>query len=189
MMTARVMLQSALCFLVLLGTGTAHADAVVADKSEIGFTMKQMGVKFDGRFRKWKADVVFRPNALAASKAVIDVDLGSIDLASAESETEAQGPLWFDAVKFPVAHFTSTSIRDLGGERYEVVGKLMLKGMTHDCVVPIAVRTDAAGNRVAEGTFSLKRLDYRIGEGEWADTGTVDNDILVHVRMALSPSA
>jgi hypothetical protein len=51
------------------------------------------------------------------------------------------------------------------------------------------VRTDAAGNRVAEGTFSLKRLDYRIGEGEWADTGTVANDVVVRVRMALAPAA
>jgi polyisoprenoid-binding protein YceI len=175
--------------LAFLAAGVAHADSVIANKSEIGFTMKQMGVKFDGRFRKWNADVVFQPKALATSRAAIDVDLGSVDLASSESETEAKGPLWFDAAKFPVAHFTSTSIRDLGRDRYEVVGKLMLKGITHDCIVPLTVTSDAAGNRVAEGTFSLKRLEYRIGEGEWADTETVDNDILVHVRMVLAPSA
>ena len=99
------------------------------------------------------------------------MDLASLDLASAESEAEARGPLWFDTAKFPVAHFASTSIRSLGGDRYEVAGKLSLKGITRDCVVPIAVKADAAGNRIAEGTFSLKRLEYKIGEGEWADTG------------------
>ena len=183
------MLPWALGALAFLAAGIALADSVVVDKSEIGFTMKQMGVKFDGGFRKWKADVVFQPKALATSKVAIDVDLGSIDLASSESETEAKGPLWFDTAKFPVAHFTSTSIRDLGGDRYEVAGKLMLKGITRDCIVPLTVRTDASGNRVAEGTFSVKRLEYRIGEGEWADTETVDNDILVHVRMVLAPAA
>ena len=45
--------------------------------------------------------------------------------------------------------------------------------------MPLTVKPDASGNRVAEGTFSLKRLDYKIGEGEWADTATVDNDIRV----------
>lgn len=188
-MTARRMLRSALYALVCFAAGTAQADTVVADRSGIGFAIKAMGVKFDGRFTKWKADVVFQPKALATSQAAIDVDLGSIDLASRESETEAKGPLWFDTAKFPVAHFASTSIRDLGGDRYEVIGKLSLKGITHDCLVPITLRTDAAGNRVAEGTFPLRRLDYRIGEGEWADIGTVDNDILVHVRMVLAPSA
>lgn len=181
-------LPLALGALTFLAAGIALADSVIAEKSEIDFTLKEMGVKFDGRFRKWNADVVFQPKALAASRAAIDVDLGSVDLASSESETEAKGPLWFDTAKFPVAHFASTSIRDLGGDRYEVTGKLMLKGITHDCAVPLTVRTDAAGNRVAEGAFSLKRLDYRIGEGEWADTATVDNDILVHVRMVLKPT-
>ena len=172
---------------LMLALPCAHGQGVVAAKSEIAFTVKQMGVKFDGRFRKWTADVVFQPKALATSKAVLDIDLGSIDLASDESEAEAKGPLWFDTAKFPVAHFVSTAIRDLGANRYEVAGKLTLKGVTHDCVVPISVATDAGGNRIAQGAFSIPRLDYRIGEGEWADTGVVDNDIVVRVRIMLAP--
>jgi polyisoprenoid-binding protein YceI len=176
-------------FALTLALPLAHGQGVVAAKSEIGFTIKQMGVKFDGRFRKWTADVVFQPTALATSKAVLDIDLGSIDLASDESEAEAKGPLWFNTAKFPVAHFVSSAIRDLGTNRYEVTGKLTLKGVTHDCVVPITVATDAGGNRVAQGAFPIPRLDYRIGDGEWADTGIVDNDIVVRVRMMLAPAA
>lgn len=167
----------------------AGAEGVIVGKSEIGFTMKQMGVKIEGRFRKWKADVAFQPKALASSKASIDVDLASIDLASGESEQEARGALWFDTSNHPVARFMSTSIRDRGGNRYDVVGKLTLKGITRDFIVPIAVRTDATGNRVADGVFSLRRLDYKIGEGEWADTDIVDNDVVVRVRMVLPPAA
>ncbi|HET9749832.1 MAG TPA: YceI family protein [Casimicrobiaceae bacterium] len=177
----------AMLALVALAAG-ARAQGVIVDKSEIAFTMKQMGVKFDGRFRKWKADVVFKPQQLAASKAVFDIDLASIDLASAESEGEAQSELWFDSARFPTAHFASTAIRDLGGGRYEIAGKLSIKGITRDCVVPVTMKTDAAGNRVAEGSFAIRRLDYRIGEGEWADTGTVDNDVLVRVRLVLPPA-
>jgi len=162
-------------------------DYVVVDKSEIAFTMKQMGVNFDGRFKAWKADIVFKPAALDQSKATIDIDLASLDLASADSEAEARDPLWFNTSKFPVAHFASTSFKSLGGDRYEVAGKLALKGVTRDCVVPIAVKADAAGNRVAEGAFLLKRLEYKIGEGEWADTATVADDIRVRVRIVLPP--
>jgi len=188
MMIARRIAGWLLLALALVAGG-AGAQGVAVDKSEIRFTVKQMGVNFDGGFRKWKADVVFRANALAQSKAEIDVDLGSIDLASPESEAEARGPLWFDTSKFPVAHFSSTSFRDLGGDRYEVAGRLSIKGITRDCIVPIAVSRDAAGNRVASGSFALKRLDYRIGQGEWADPDTVANDIVVKLRMVLSPSA
>lgn len=173
----------------IVAAAPAYADSVVAAKSDIGFTIKQMGVKFDGRFRKWTADVVFTPKSLASSKAVVDVDLGSVDLASDDSETEAKGPLWFNTAKFPTAHFASQSIRDAGNDRYEVAGTLTIKGITHDCVVPISLATDASGNRVAQGSFSIHRLDYTIGEGEWADTETVDNDIVVRVRMTLAPAS
>ena len=167
----------------------ATADTVVTGKSEIAFTIKQMGVNFDGRFKAWKADVVFQPAALDRSKAAIDIDLASVDLASADSEAEARGPQWFDTARFPVAHFASTSIRSIAGDRYEIAGQLSLKGVTRDLVVPIVVKPDPAGNRVAEGGFALKRLEYRIGEGEWADTGTVADEIRVRVRIVLQGPA
>ena len=184
-MTIRLLMLAAL--FAGMGLTTALADTVVPGKSEIAFTMKQMGVNFDGRFKAWKADIVFKPAALDQSKATIDIDLASLDLASADSEAEARDPLWFNTSKFPVAHFASTSFKSLGGDRYEVAGKLALKGITRDCVVPIAVKADAAGNRVAEGAFLLKRLEYKIGEGEWADTATVADDIRVRVRIVLPP--
>jgi polyisoprenoid-binding protein YceI len=184
-MTIRLLMLAAV--FAGMGLTTALADTVVPGKSEIAFTMKQMGVNFDGRFKAWKADIVFKPAALDQSKATIDIDLASLDLASADSEAEARDPLWFNTSKFPVAHFASTSFKSLGGDRYEVAGKLALKGVTRDCVVPIAVKADAAGNRVAEGAFLLKRLEYKIGEGEWADTATVADDIRVRVRIVLPP--
>ena len=174
--------------ILLLAEGQACAQGVLVDKSEIRFMAKQMGVNVEGRFRKWKANVVFLPNVLQNSKAEFDIDLASIDLASEDSETEIKGAPWFDTAKFPVARFTSTSIKDLGGDKFEVAGRLSLKGNTRDCVVPIAIRKDAAGNRVAEGSFSLKRLDYKIGEGLWADTNTVADDVIVRIRMVLPPA-
>jgi polyisoprenoid-binding protein YceI len=99
-----------------------------------------------------------------------------------------KGKMWFDTAKFPVAHFASTSIRDMGGNRYDVAGQLSLKGTKHDAVIPIVLRKDAAGNSVAEGSFTVKRLDYNIGEGLWADTDTVANEVIVRVRMVLPPA-
>ena len=171
--------------MLLLAADPAAAQGVLVDRSEIRFMAKQMGVNVEGRFRKWTANVVFLPKDLAKSRAEFDIDLGSIDLASEDSEKEVKGRLWFDAAKFPVAHFASTSIRDLGGDRYEVAGQLSLKGIKRDAVVPIALRKDDAGNGVAEGSFTLKRLDYNIGEGLWADTDTVRNEVVVRVRMVL----
>jgi polyisoprenoid-binding protein YceI len=174
---------------LLLPASPAIAAGVIVDRSEIAFTITAMGVKFDGRFRKWNADVVFEPASLAKSRAQVDIDLASVDLAGADTEAEARGPLWFDSARFPVARFSSTSIESRGGGRYDVVGRLTLKGVTRDCVVPITVTRASNGERIAEGSFALRRLDYRVGEGEWADTGTVAGDVIVRIRMVLSPQA
>jgi len=68
-----------------------------------------------------------------------------------------------------------------------VAGKLTLKGIARDAVVPIVLTRDAAGNSVAEGTFTIKRLDFRIGDADWADPDTVANEVIVRVRMVLPP--
>jgi len=174
--------------LLSLAVGDAAAQRLLVDKSEIRFVSKQLGVNVEGRFRTWKANIVFLPKDLAKSKADFDIDLGSIDLASDESETEIKSSNWFNTAKFPVAHFASTSIKGLGGDRYEIAGKLTLKGVTRDVVVPIAFKKDPGGNSVAEGSFPLKRNDYKVGEGMWADTDLVADDVVVRIRMVLVPA-
>ena len=173
---------------LLLAASQAAAQGVLIEKSEIRFVSRQMGVNVEGRFRKWKANIVFLPGDLAKSKADIDIDLNSIDLASEESETEVKRPKWLDTLRFPTAKFVSGAIRALSGERYEVAGALTIKGITRDVVVPIALKNDAGGNRLAEGTFTIKRLDYKIGEGDWADPDTVANEVTVRVRIVLPPA-
>jgi polyisoprenoid-binding protein YceI len=164
----------------------AGAQGVVVDKSEIRFFSKQMGVEVEGRFRRWKANVDFRPADAAQSRADFDVDLASIDLASEESEAEVRKADWFDTARFPVATFRSSSVRALGGERYEVAGKLAMKGVTRDLVVPVDVRKDAAGNTVADARFAIKRLPYRIGDGPWSDPSVVADDVTVRARIVLA---
>jgi polyisoprenoid-binding protein YceI len=184
---ARMLALGVFMLCALAAAHGAHADTVVPERSEIAFSMQQMGVRFDGRFRRWKADIVFRPQALAQSHAIVDVDLTSIDLASDDSERESRSAQWFDTARFPMAHFASTAIRALGGNRYEIVGKLSLKGIVREYVVPIAVTVDASGNRVADAVMGVRRLDHKVGEGEWADTGTVADEVAVRIRMVLAP--
>ena len=180
------LVRALLMTLALLALATsAGANDVQVDKSEIRFVTKQMGVNFEGRFRKWKANVVFLPENLAKSTAQFDIELASIDLQSDDSDSEVKGPLWFDMAKFPVAHFASTSMKNVGADKFEIVGPLTMKGVTKNIVVPVVLKKDIAGTRVAEGTFIVKRLDYGIGLGLWADPETVANDVVVKIRMVL----
>lgn len=174
------------CALGALAHGAAFAQGIVPAKSEIRFVSRQMGVEVEGRFRRFRADVDWRPDDLAHTRADFAIELASIDLASEEAEDEVRRPGWFDTAKFPVATFTSTAVRATGADRYEIAGKLALKGVTRDVVVPVALRKDAAGASVAEGQFTVKRLEFRIGDGPWADPSVVADEVQVRVRMTLA---
>lgn len=171
--------------MLLLASSGASAQGVLIDRSEIRFVSKQMGVAVEGRFRKWKASVDWKPQDPAHSRADFEIDLASIDLASEESESEVRKPAWFDTRRYPVATFRSSATRDLGGERYEIAGTLAMKGRSRDVVIPVQMRKDASGNAVAEGQFTLQRLAFDIGDGPWADPAVVADDVVVRVRIVL----
>jgi polyisoprenoid-binding protein YceI len=170
----------------LLSAGPAPAQTVVTEKSEVRFVSKQMNVPVDGGFKKFTAVVNFDPGKPDAAKAQFSVDLNSIDLGLPEVNDEVKKPDWFNTAKFPTANFVSSSLKSLGGNKYEVAGKLTIKGVTKDITAPFTLTTQAGGNALVEGAFPIKRLEYKIGEGSWSDTDTVANEVQIKVRLLLS---
>ena len=134
-------------------------------QSSLGFVSKQMGVPVEGQFRKFAAQVAFDPAQPAKSKINFTVDVTSATLGVREADAELPKPVWFSSAKFPQAVFQSTAVKALGGGRYEVAGKLSIKGVAADVVVPVTLTQNGA-TTWASGTFPIKRLTYKIGENE-----------------------
>lgn len=163
----------------------AQAQKLDAAKSEILFTSKQMGVPVDGRFKKFDAQLAFDPKKPEGGKVSFSIDMNSATLGVPETDVELPKSVWFNVPKFPQATFQSSAIKGLGGGKFEVTGKLAIKGATKDVVVPVAL-TQAGGVTTAVGSFPIKRLDFKIGEGDWADTSMVANDVQVKFKLLLS---
>lgn len=163
----------------------AEYSVVQADKSSIAFTAKQMGVPVDGRFRKVTASIAFDPAKPTAGSTIIEIDLASIDAGSDEANDEVVGKQWFDVKRFPTARFASTAVRALGGNRYEAVGQLTIKGRSHEAVAPFTVQPQGAVAQF-DGSFTLKRADFAIGEGAWADFSTVANEIPIRFHFVVT---
>ena len=181
-----IILSVVLVLAALWSLGEATASGIISDKSSITFVGKQMGAPVEGRFTRFDADIVFTPAKLAQSHARVSIDLSSIDLASDESESEIKGKSWFNVAAFPKAIFESTAFRALGGERFEVSGRLSIKGITRDLVIPMQFHT-VAGVQTAEGSLELHRSDFKVGEGVWADPDSVAEAVQVRFKMALKP--
>lgn len=166
-------------------------NQVQTNQSALTFAYKQMGVAMDGKFNKFSAQISFDPAKLASAQARIDVSLASIDTGSADADEEVAGKLWFNAKTYPLASFVSSGVKQLSGNRYQATGKLTIKGRTLDIVAPVTFQADGSKG-VFDGSFNIKRTAYAIGTGEWADLGTVADDIqivfhLVVIALPASP--
>ena len=158
---------------------------LVAAQSAIDFTSKQMGVPVDGKFTRFDAQMSFDPKKPETSQIAFTVDLGSVSTGSSEVEGELAKPGWFDIKKQPSATFQSSSFKATGAGKFDVAGKLTIKGQTRDVVVPVSLQ-QAAGTTTATGAFTLKRLAFKIGDGEWNDTSIVADEVQVKFKLALT---
>ena len=176
-------LHALFAFLSLMAIGApASAGSVDYARSEITFVSKQMNVPVQGRFKKFTAQIAFDPKKLTSAKAEIEVDLASIDTGSTEADDEIAKKTWFNTSVFPTAKFTSSAVAQTGPDRYEARGKLSIKGIGQDVAAPFSVKR--AGDVVTyEGGFTLKRLQFKIGEGVWSDTETVADEVQVKFRI------
>ena len=171
--------------LVVAPTPALAQQKLDAAKSEMLFVSKQMGVPVEGRFRKFDAQIAFDPKKPEAGKVAFTIDMGSATFGSPEVDVELPKATWFNVPKFPQATFQSSAIKAVGAGRFEVAGKLSIKGSSRDVVVPVAL-TQAGGSTTATGAFAIKRLEFKIGEGDWADTSMVANDVQVKFKLALT---
>jgi polyisoprenoid-binding protein YceI len=65
---------------------------------------------------------------------------------------------------------------------------MSIKGRTLDAKTPGTFHQEGS-NGVFEGSFVLNRGDYGIGEGSWADFGTVANEVQIKFRLVASATS
>lgn len=173
--------------LTLLAALASPAQSQQLDlaRSELAFTTQQMGVPVDGRFRQFGAQVAFDPKQPQAARVTFSIDLASVAFGARETEVEAARPEWFDVKQFPQARFESSAVKSIGPGRLEVQGQLTLKGTRAAVSVPVTL-AQAGPLTTATGNFVLKRLDFRLGDGEWKDTSLVANEVQVRFKLVLS---
>jgi len=176
-----VLLVSAALASAGLAANLAFAQ-IDAAKSSVTAVAKQIGVPMEGKFKKFDAAVDFDPAKLATSSAKVEIDVSSFEIGDAETTKEVKGREWFDAAKFPKAVFQSTSIKAGAAGKYDVTGKLTIKGKTVDIVVPATYKQDGGG-QVFEGVLPIKRTAFNIGDGEWKDTSVVADDVQIKFRI------
>lgn len=151
--------------------------------SKLSFIAKQAGADFEAVFEKFTADVKFDPKDLAGSRFDVTIDMSSVNSKDAERDSELKTPALFDTKKYPTARYVTEKFTDKGGGKYSATGKLTIRNVTRATPIEFTY-AEKSNTATITGSSAIKRLDFGVGQGEWADTSSVPND--VRVRFVLS---
>lgn len=170
--------------LALPGVASAADYTVQPAGSKLGFTGSFQGASFDGTFGKWTAAISYDAAKLASSKFDVEVDLASVKTGDKDRDGALPGSDFFNVAKFPKAHFVTTGFRQ-NGAQVIADGNLTLRGVTKPVSLNVTFKpAGAAATLDVSGT--IKRLDFGVGGGDYADTSVIGADVKVNAHLVLA---
>ncbi|GAB4520604.1 MAG: hypothetical protein Kow00133_07180 [Amphiplicatus sp.] len=146
--------------------------------SSLVFAATQTGERFEGRFENFSADIVFDPEDLESASISVTVDVASARTGDRQRDAALPGRDWFNAREHPAARFVSDDVVKTGENAYEALGTLTIRGVSKEVALPFTLTID--GNRAhAEGSITILRTDFGVGQGEFATGRWVGLDVEV----------
>lgn len=164
----------------------AATDYVQAPGSSLVFATSYDGEVFTGQFGGFDTRLRFDPEDLASARLDVTIELAGTRTGNANRDMTLATADFFDIARFAKARYTATAFRALGEGRYAADGTLELRGVKKPVTLEF---TWTPGNRpVLAGRATVKRLDFGVGTGDWADTSLIPNEVAISTRVILQPA-
>lgn len=163
---------------------TLAADYTVQAGSTLGFTGSFQGAGFNGSFKQWQATIRYDAAQLAQSKFDVTVNLASVAVSDKDQQAALPGKDFFDVAQYPSAHFVATRFRNVGG-KVIADGTLTLRGVTKPVSLAVNFQPQGKGATL-DVAATLKRLDFGVGGGDYADTSVIGADVKVQAHLVLA---
>ena len=129
------------------------------------------------------AKIALDRSDLANAKLDVEIDVTSAASGNPDYDGELKGTAFFDYAKFPKARFVSTSVKDGGGA---LIAEVTLT--IRDKSRPVQLKLDfkpSGDAATLDVQTTLKRLDFDVGTGDWADTSLIAADVAVTSHLIL----
>ncbi|HET9031906.1 MAG TPA: YceI family protein [Dokdonella sp.] len=170
-----------------IGSNALAADYRVERSSTLGFTGTFQGEEFNGSFARFEAQIRYDSSVLDASSFDVTIDLSSVHTGDSDRDEMLPTAEFFDTSTSATAHFKTSRFYKSGNEVI-ASGTLTLKGVSKPVDLNVTFTPVGAGATLDIST-RIKRLDFGIGTGEYADTSTIGNDVQIKAHLKLGPKA
>lgn len=156
---------------------------IIPSESSITFTGIQNDAPASGKFKKFSGEIRLDPNQLNASKVRIVIDMNSVSTSFSDFTSTLITSDWFNVTLFPQAVFESTHFTKLGENKYQANGTLTIRDKTIPVTLTFVAEELSKTKGRVKGSTTLKRTVFGVGQGEWADTEAVKDDVQVNFTI------
>jgi polyisoprenoid-binding protein YceI len=147
----------------------AGTYAIDPNHSQVMFTYTHFGLTHNmGLLSGATGSLTIDPKSPSGAKLSVDVPINTMHSTIEALDKEFQAPMFFDAAKFPTAHFESTSV-SVSGNNAQIAGNLTIHGVTKPATIN-ATYTGMGTNPMSkkatlgfQGTATIKRSDFGLG--------------------------
>lgn len=161
---------------------SAASWTVDPSASKLGFSGSQTGTPFSGTFKTFEAKIDFDPAHPETGHALVTIDMASAATGDVQRDEALPQADWFDASAHPKATFEATKFVPKGGDTYDAVGTLTIRGISQPVTLPFKL-TIADGKAHAAGHLDLIRTKFGVGQGDWATPQWVALEVGVDVDI------
>lgn len=175
-------------FLIAINGAVAYATElpkweIVPTESEITFTATQNGAPVIGSFKKFTADISADLVNYKESHINITIDMASVSTSYADLATTLTTPDWFNIKVFPKAEFKATQFNKKGDKSYEAIGTLTIRDKSVPVTLIFTADIAPENHAVVVGQTTIKRSAFGVGQGEWASTDDIKDDVIVRFKI------
>lgn len=169
------------------------------ENSSVTFVCKHANfTNVRGMFQKPSGTVVLDQATPVNSRVNATIDVKSITTGVEERDTHLKSPDFFDAARYPVITFVSTSFTRSSDTAYSVTGNLTMRGVTKPVTLAVTASPPfqhyGTIRRGIEATTSVNRQDFGVGVAAWnvlAESGglLIGNsvNITIDAELVLQP--
>lgn len=159
---------------------------IIPKESNITFTAVQNNAPVSGQFKTFSGDIAYDPNQLALSHVKITIDMGSVSDAYNQLSDTLKAKEWFDVPQFPNAIFIADKFVKTGDKTYQANGMLTIRDKTTPVTLTFTQEDYSATHALMKGSTTIKRTAFGVGQGEWADTKTIKDDVKIDFTIGAS---
>lgn len=178
-----------LAFIAPLITKAAVPEwKIVPNESTITFTATQNNAPVTGKFNLFDGEISFDPNQLNESKVLVKVKMSSVSTSYGAIADILKSADWFDVSKFSQAIFEVKSFSKQNSNKYQADGIITIRNKVSPISSAFILEEYSKSKVRVNGTFIIKRTLFGVGQGDWASTDEISDNVQVNYTFSLLPA-